>query len=347
MNALAEVRRSASDRGLHVAGLQLDVDSPTRQLPEYAEFLAKVKAALPGGVQLSITGLLDWFKGRTAVASVVQHVDEFVPQFYDADDLSGNGEGTTAISKPFEAGKWGPVFNRFGKRFRIGISTFGRSLYRSAAQSGPNPTTSLATVPDLKQMDVATNDAFQLEPTRLERGNLFLTYRAVKSIRISYGAVEQGDLIQFVLPTRDGVEASIAEVRRVGGHCAGVVCFRWPEFNEGLEMQPDEVLRAAGALPDSSGQATAVVTVPGHCVSVHCYDLYLFMSGTLSSAATEYRIRTSTSLEYIAPAGPVRLRMTGASELRLQLPPYTGRGRLYLGRAVSSEPARFEVEQMP
>jgi hypothetical protein len=53
-------------------------------------------------------------------------VDEVVPQFYDLQD-SGSIVGPSMIAAPIDAAKWAPLFNRHGKRFRIGVSTFGRS----------------------------------------------------------------------------------------------------------------------------------------------------------------------------------------------------------------------------
>lgn len=45
---------------VHVAGLQLDYDCPTAKLDEYAAYLKELRAVLPGGTQLGVTGLVDW-----------------------------------------------------------------------------------------------------------------------------------------------------------------------------------------------------------------------------------------------------------------------------------------------
>jgi hypothetical protein len=123
-DALGDVAYEARRRHIAIRGVQLDIDSPTGLLKSYADFLAEVRKAIPKELQLSITALLDWFRPGTAVAQVIGNVDEFVPQFYD---LGNPRDERSTIAAKVDADKWGPVFNRFGKRFRVGISTFGRS----------------------------------------------------------------------------------------------------------------------------------------------------------------------------------------------------------------------------
>ena len=70
--------------GMRLQGLQIDFDARTRHLGEYAGFLADLRRRLPRGLQLGVTGLLDWSAngdtaGLNALASVV---DEVVLQIY-------------------------------------------------------------------------------------------------------------------------------------------------------------------------------------------------------------------------------------------------------------------------
>ena len=78
--ALSRLAVEARYQHLKVAGVQLDIDSPTNSLPQYAKFLAELRPKLPGGYQLSITALLDWFRSGTGVGEVIAQTDEFVPQ---------------------------------------------------------------------------------------------------------------------------------------------------------------------------------------------------------------------------------------------------------------------------
>lgn len=78
---VSRLRAAARQRNLNVAGVQLDIDSPTGALAQYASFLREVRKELPQGSLLSITALLDWFRSGTAIAEVIRETDEFVPQF--------------------------------------------------------------------------------------------------------------------------------------------------------------------------------------------------------------------------------------------------------------------------
>jgi hypothetical protein len=87
----AELQIQSRRQKLQFAGIQLDIDSPTRSLWEYAIFLQAVRKGMPPDTRISITCLLDWFRSGTAIDDVIEQVDEFVPQFYDvAPGYKGN-----------------------------------------------------------------------------------------------------------------------------------------------------------------------------------------------------------------------------------------------------------------
>ncbi|MBI4873161.1 MAG: DUF3142 domain-containing protein [Acidobacteria bacterium] len=329
---VAELLVEARRRGLNVAGIQLDVDSPTRSLAHYATFLREVRKGLPAGVQISITALLDWFRPGTTVGGVVNLVDEFVPQFYDVQGDSA------AIAAPVSAAKWSPVFNRYRKRFRIGLSTFGR------ARLVPRASTA-AFIRDLKPLDIAIDPAFQLQTSKTAAGELVLSYRAARKTRMGYTGIEPGDTVEFILSTPEAIQAAMEQARLFRGYCAGVVLFRWPAWNETLAAQPGEVLSAAGVLAQPQGKSGELRVADGGCAAVHCVDLYLANTGPLSAAPIRYRITSSAELEYFLPAERVPVRMSGAFRIELSLPPYCGRSRLFLGRAVTLKQADFRLEE--
>ncbi len=112
-------------------------------------------------------------------------------------------------------------------------------------------------------------------------------------------------------------------------------------------MQPDEVLDAAR--PDAAGASRQdrVHVVPGDCAAVECVDIYLESSGPLSPRVARYRIHSSTVLEYFLPEKNLPVDLVGDSDVEVSLPPYCGRGRLYIGRAVSLQHSEFSVQVMP
>jgi hypothetical protein len=67
-----------------VAGVQIDFDSGTRHLTDYAAFLHGLRARLPPDCRLSVTGLLDWSSqgDSAALGALGGAVDEVVLQTY-------------------------------------------------------------------------------------------------------------------------------------------------------------------------------------------------------------------------------------------------------------------------
>jgi hypothetical protein len=76
-------------------------------------------------------------------------------------------------------------------------------------------------------------------------------------------------------------------------------------------------------------------------------DLYFYSADPFSARPLRYQIGSSTELEYFLPEKNVPVRMAGPSRIELSLPPYSARGRIYLGRAVSAHRAAFTVEEQP
>ncbi|WP_321477412.1 DUF3142 domain-containing protein [uncultured Paludibaculum sp.] len=347
---LTRLQSEARQRNLHVVGIQLDIDSPTSALPRYAEFLAAVRKGLPPGFEISITALLDWFRTGTAIAGVIQQVDEFVPQFYDVGDPSLISR-QVAIAARIDPQRWDPIFNRFHKRFRIGISTFGRTRLVHNAATTQTGNYRLELYGDLQPLDLAANPGFELRAERNQADETILNYRASRKLRLGYEDLEPGDTLQFILSTPESIRAAVHNARQIKGYNAGVVFFRWPAENETWALQPDEVLDTVSEMEAADKPPAArparVHVVPGGCAVVECADLYLESPGPLAPLEVCYRIHASIPLEYFLPQPNIPARLAGSSDVAVALPPYCGRGRLYLGRAVSSRHAEYSVEVEP
>ncbi len=339
----ALLQKGARKRRLNVVGIQLDIDSPTSALPQYAGLLRDVRKALPKGTQVSITALLDWFRHGTAIGDVIAQVDEFVPQFYDLADPAD--DNAAAIAARIDAARWGPVFNRFGKRFRIGISSFGRACVIPHEPSAEGPYRGIVAYWDLRPLDVATNAAFDLQTSRSAADETVLSYRATRNVQIGYQRLNAGDTVQFIISTPDAIRAAVQSARQIKGQMAGVIFFRWPSSTEDWAMQPDEVVRSAAAGTPGRPEESRVQLVEGDCAAVYCADVYLENTGPLSPRPTRYRLRTSTPLEYFLPERNMPVHLVNASEFEVTLPAYCKRGRLYLGRAVALQRAEFAIKE--
>jgi hypothetical protein len=108
--------------GNDIAGIQIDFDAATRGLADYAAFLKALRKELPQGIQLSVTGLLDWSSGGDAPAlnALAGTVDEVVLQSYQGrHTIPGYGAYMArldAVKLPFkiglvQGGEWTPPAN--------------------------------------------------------------------------------------------------------------------------------------------------------------------------------------------------------------------------------------------
>ena len=98
--------------------------------------------------------------------------------------------------------------------------------------------------------------------------------------------------------------------------------------------------RPSGSAPDSR-----VFVIDARCAAVECVDLFLQSGAPLVPKTLRYSIRASAELEYFVPERNVPVRLAGRSELQVSVPPYCGRRRLYLGRAVSLKHSEFSVQE--
>jgi hypothetical protein len=113
-----------------------------------------------------------------------------------------------------------------------------------------------------------------------------------------------------------------------------------------MAAQPDQVLRAAGVLASPDRDLAKLHAIDRKCSTVHCTDLYVTDAEPLSIRPLRYEIRSSTPLEYLVPAENIPVRMSGEDVIELSLPAFAGRSRLYLGRAVTSDRAQFQLTEV-
>ena len=115
------------NQGNQVQGIQIDFDSKTNSLKDYAIFLQKLRQKLPQQYRLSITGLLDWtnFKDQNTLTLFRQNIDELVIQTY---------QGATTI----------PNYPEYLKRisvlrlpYKVGLVQHGTWFGNSTKQKDP------------------------------------------------------------------------------------------------------------------------------------------------------------------------------------------------------------------
>jgi hypothetical protein len=329
--AFAQVEAQAARAGQRVVGLQLDVDCPTRRLGAYADFFRDLRPRVRGR-RLSVTALLDWFGRGTDVDDLLASVDEYVPQFYDA---GAQGLGT-AIAEPIDPRRWAAVFNGFTTPYRIGVATFGRiQRVRSSAEGV------VAREPfrDVTLLDLWSQGLRVARADRNGAAEQVVTWDVARAIP---PALQAGDAVEAVLPTREAVRRGAEAAHAFGGLCAGVVFFRWPGADETLLMTPDEVAASLnGERPDAVPRVQAA---DGVCVSRHCADLTAHIDDRFLPRPLELTVVASSDVDYVVPAhSVVTLRQTGAREIVVRIPAFVGEHELRLGRVFSRRPNRYEM----
>ena len=328
-NALTE---DAGSR-VSIAGLQIDYDCPTNRLEDYGRFLKQVRTSLPPGSRLSITALLDWFSPKTKVRSALRWVDEFVPQFYDA----GPSRTSAGIAEPIDVRKWAPIFNAYEVPYRVGISSFGRIARRRSDGSGHSVVRYFR---DASPLDFVGRRELTRTTSATEAGELVVHYDVVAPIE---GKAEllPGDTVDITLPTEASVRAASDAAHQFGGYSAGILFFRWPSRSETLTLLPDDVQRiVSGESPRT--EAKLEVSEP-RCIERQCSDLYLDLGPGIFDADRAVAIRATGPVELFLPDGPLHPLALRPSQISVRVPAYAGLGKVYLGRAISSGPVRFEV----
>ena len=321
--------------GVHIAGLQIDYDCPTRSLESYGAFLKQVHQRLPAGSFLSITALLDWFGPRTEIVSALRWVDEFVPQFYD----TAHERMSAGIAQPIDPSKWAPVFNSYRVPYRIGISSFGRIARRRVDASGR---ASVHYFRDVSPVAFAGRKALTRSITTTSAGELIVHYDILARIE-DKPELQPGDVVDITFPTEASVRTAYEAARQFGDYCAGILAFRWPSRSETMTLAPDDVERIAAG--ESLSAATNLEVRHAECIERQCQDLYLDLGGHLLSADRAIGIRAAGPMDLFLPGGPLRPSTVHANEILVRLPAYSGQGKVYLGRAISSSQVDFEVVQ--
>jgi Protein of unknown function (DUF3142) len=317
-------------------GLQIDYDCATSRLADYASFLRNLHDALPPDTHLSITALLDWFRPGTRIQDVVDAVDEFVPQFYDA----GSARMASGIAEIIDAEKWAPVFNALGAPYRIGISSFGRIARRRTNSSGAEQVMYFR---DARPLDFAGKKELNPSTQTTDAGEVVVHYTIDDSHESVHSELAPRDRVDITFPTTKSVRSSYEAVRRFGGYCAGAIFFRWPSRNETLAFTADQVMEIVGG---TSGRSEIEVeTRYGECASLRCADVYLRLALDPAPTVRNVYVRPNGKVEMFLPEGPLRAHWRQSEAIRVNIPAYSGLRYVYLGRALSHDSLQFEVMQ--
>lgn len=207
------------NRTASTIGLQIDCDVPTRRIGAYAEVLRQVRAALPEGIHLSVTMLLDWAYSRD-LPVLMEAVDAVVPQFYNSYlpiDLSGR----TPLVGAQDMERLVPKLEAIGRPYRIGLPTYEQASLYDAKDKLVRPAIALSP-------EQALNAGGKAE--RVLRGDEnVLTVRFDQAAKVSSQQIEAGHALVFACSSTTGLSKHFARLRELRlRNCAGIVLFRMP-----------------------------------------------------------------------------------------------------------------------
>ncbi|MGR9014874.1 MAG: DUF3142 domain-containing protein [Gammaproteobacteria bacterium] len=109
--------------GINVTGLEIDHDCATRRLPDYAQFLAKLRQDTAGlGLSLSITALPTWLESPELL-NLLKNVDEAVLQVHSVVDPQHG------LFDAQQAKDWVEKFSAISPiAFRVALPTYGSRI---------------------------------------------------------------------------------------------------------------------------------------------------------------------------------------------------------------------------
>ncbi len=225
-------RTLAEGAGVHVAGVQIDFDCPTRRLSSFARLLRALRSPLQReNLKLSITTLPTWYSNE-GIDELLAAVDFSAPQFYESrtprtlDDLVTVSE-TRLLKRELNAAE------QRGMPFYAGLPAYGHGmLFDSIGKFA-------GLYPALTPRDALRHPSFRLERSFAADmrgkpatsasyiGEDILDFVAVKPGRAGRG---KGYHLLFDLPTQALVSKQIATVRsNRSPNCRGIILFRFPD----------------------------------------------------------------------------------------------------------------------
>lgn len=269
--AAVETFRADSERmtgeGARVAGLQLDIDVPTRLLARYGRVLKTARASLPANTRLSVTGLPTWMNAPASLRETLEAVDFWVPQLYGA-EIPETAQRLMPIASPGDVRRASARAREFGKPFYAGLAAYGYALVY--AESGKLVELS----GDVEPARVASDRNFELVerrtygpgavgsgqvPVARHAGEWRYVYRAREDATLGSVLVRAGERIAFDVPSGESLRASARGVRETAGDSLlGICVFRLPTRGDRTTLGLAQI---AAALEDRDAEASTLVTL--------------------------------------------------------------------------------------
>ncbi len=244
--------REDSDRalrdGVHVSGLQVDIDVPTRLLPRYVKTLQALRDGLLPGNQLSITGLPTWMDSA-ALVNVLAEVDFWVPQFYGT-EIPKRSDQLIPISSAGNIAHFVKKAQSLDRPFYAGLPAYSCALLYSASGSlislrGDMNPAAIAADPNLELVDQRSFDGPALEISAPAKTEWRYAFRARADGVTDDLAMRAGDVLVVHVPSGASLRNAAHLVRKLAGpRLLGICIFRLPERGDPATLTIEQIASA-------------------------------------------------------------------------------------------------------
>jgi hypothetical protein len=250
----AEDARRAERDGAIVAGVQMDIDVPTRLLANYERTLRALRERLPQRLRLSITGLPTWMNSP-ALERTLASVDFWIPQFYGA-AIPERLNRRVPISSPELVARAVQRARGLNRPFYAGLPAYGYAIHYGRDGSLLNlrgdldPSLVVANSNFEMVERCAFNEASRMdgEPLPAFASERRYVYRARRDSLIDEIYVKSGEWIMLDMPCAASLRESARMVReRAGDLLLGICVFRLPTRADHTTLTIREI---ASALAD-------------------------------------------------------------------------------------------------
>lgn len=127
---LESLTKTVGERGVAVAGIQLDYDCPTAQVRGYARLMQELHRQMPA-TRWSVTTLPDWLRSRS-FRSLVKGLDFFVLQVHSFRKPAGPDDAKV-LCDPVKIPEWSRQAARAGAPFYLALPTYGYQMIFDSA----------------------------------------------------------------------------------------------------------------------------------------------------------------------------------------------------------------------
>jgi len=233
----------AAAENARVAGLQIDIDVPTRLLGRYEKTLKALRPRLKPGVQLSITGLPTWMQSKELRTTLTQ-VDFWIPQFYGA-EIPQRVDQSIPISSLENVERFVNGARELNKPFYAGLAAYSYALLYNKSGGlitlrGDMDPAAIAADPNLELTDLTSFGK--------TRDEWHYAYRARADGVIDGLAMHAGDVLVVDSPSAQSLRLLARLVRKLAGEkLLGICVFRLPAADDPATLT---IAQVATALAD-------------------------------------------------------------------------------------------------